>query len=71
LHVERDRLVEVGNGAVGVALEGKDDATVVESIRVVRIELDRLRQVRERAIIFTLTGIGISAAIESQRNLRI
>ncbi len=50
MRVGLDRLVEVGDGAVDVALVLVDGAAVVERDGEVRVELDRLVEVGDGAV---------------------
>ena len=71
LRVELDRLIEVGDGAVGVALHAVGHAAVVEGHRHAGIELDRLVEVGDGAVEIALVAVGETAVVEGQRVLRV
>ncbi len=63
--IEPDRLIEILDGALVVALLVVGVAAAVVDRRcVLRIELDRLIEVRNRVVVFALGAIGKAAAVE-------
>ena len=62
-----DGQIKIGKRAVDVALRAKGNAAVDVGLRMPRIELDRLRQVRDGTVKIALSGIGIAAVVQRQR----
>src|ERR1700683_2179107 len=71
LRVEPDRLTEVGDGAIVLALGGVRVAAVVIGQRIFWIEPDRLVAISQCRIAFTLVVIRQASAVVGQCILRL
>jgi hypothetical protein len=70
VRVDRLRLAEIGDRLGAAAQHFVGEAAVVVGLDIGRTELDRLREVCNRALAVTLCDPGLAAGVESTRSMR-
>jgi hypothetical protein len=69
--IELYRSVEVGDGAVRIALGAPGIAAAVVGVSVLRIELDRLVVIRNGVNVVVLVAIAVAAIVEGDREVLV
>jgi len=64
IELQRQRLAEIGDGAVVLAREAEGVAAVLQVQRLAWVELDRLVVICDRAIVLPLAHIDVAAVVE-------